>query len=444
MLNISDNSISSNVDTTLYKSYKTLRERSTRSVMVRVLLVMAVSSLTILLLPWTQNIRSKGAVTTLRPEQRPQTIESVIAGRIEKWYVKEGDYVKKGDTILFISEIKDNYFDPELLDRTDKQKVAKQRSAESYSEKAKALDRQILALEQTRSLKLQQAKNKVRQAELMVGSDSMELTAAQLNLQVAQKRYDRMKKLYEDGLKSLTDLESREMTLQQASAEKIAKENRLLASRNELINSKVELMAIVNDYRDKISKAEADKYTAISSMYSTEADVTKLENMYKNYSVRTGMYYITAPQEGYVTKAIQVGLGETIKEGAEIVSIMPSDYELAVQMYVKPIDLPLIQKGQHVRIQFDGWPSIVFSGWPNTSFGTFGGEVLAYDNFISPNGMYRVIVIPDEIDHPWPEALRVGAGTSNIVLLKDVPFWYEIWRKINGFPPNYYKDIDAK
>jgi hypothetical protein len=40
----------------------------------------------------------KGAVTTLKPNQRPQSIQSVISGRIEKWYVKEGDFVK--DTIL--------------------------------------------------------------------------------------------------------------------------------------------------------------------------------------------------------------------------------------------------------------------------------------------------------------------------------------------------------
>ncbi|MEZ4738224.1 MAG: hypothetical protein R2818_02450 [Flavobacteriales bacterium] len=32
---------------------------------------------------------------------------------------------------------------------------------------------------------------------------------------------------------------------------------------------------------------------------------------------------------------------------------------------------------------FDGWPAIVFSGWPNTSYGTYGGKVVAIDNLIS-------------------------------------------------------------
>ena len=90
-------------------------------------------------------------------------------------------------------------------------------------------------------------------------------------------------------------------------------------------------------------------------------------------------------------------------------------------------------------LQFDGWPAIVFSGWPNTSYGTYGGQIFAIDNFISDNGKYRVLVAPDPKDPPWPEALRVGSGTTNLLLLKEVTIGYELWRKLNGFPPDYYK-----
>jgi hypothetical protein len=33
----------------------------------------------------------------------------------------------------------------------------------------------------------------------------------------------------------------------------------------------------------------------------------------------------------------------------------------------------------------------------------------------------------------------MGTGASGFALLKDVPVWYELWRNINGFPPEYYK-----
>ncbi|MCB0783237.1 MAG: HlyD family efflux transporter periplasmic adaptor subunit, partial [Flavobacteriales bacterium] len=157
-----------------------------------------------------------------------------------------------------------------------------------------------------------------------------------------------------------------------------------------------------------------------------------------NYTVRAGNYYITAPQTGYITQAVKTGLGELIKEGESLISIMPADFDLAVELYVRPMDVPLVNKGQKVRFMFDGWPSIVFSGWPNTSYGTFGGQVVAIDNFVSPNGKYRILVAPDPDDQEWPVALRVGSGAIGFALLKDVPIWYELWRQLNGFPPDLY------
>lgn len=440
MLNISKNSISKRVGPSKYSSFQRLEQKTSKSVLIRLLTITFFLLLILVFIPWTQNIRSKGSVTALRPDQRPQTIHSVIGGRIERWYVQEGDFVKKGDTILYITEVKDEYFDPNLLGRTEQQLKSKELAVDAYMEKVKAQDNQIDALVQTSALKIEQANNKLRQSQLKVVSDSIDLEAAKTNIDIAKLQFVRMEKLYEDGLKSLTDLEKRKLTQQKALASKISAENKLLASKNDVLNARVELTSIAAQYRDDIAKAESAKFTALSNMYDAEAVVTKLQNQYMNYSVRSGLYYILAPQDGYITQAIQSGLGETIKEGEAIISIMPSQYDLAVEMYVRPIDLPLVEKGQEVRIQFDGWPAVVFSGWPNTSYGTYGGNVVAIDNFMSENGMYRLLVSPDKDDHAWPEALRVGAGTNSMMLLSDVPIWYELWRNINGFPPDYYKD----
>jgi adhesin transport system membrane fusion protein len=441
MLNISHGSINKHIDRNLYGSLRDAEARLSKKVLRNTLMVFFGLSFLFMFVPWTQNIRAGGNVTTLKPNQRPQTIHSVIGGRIESWFVQEGDFVAKGDTILFISEVKDEYFDPNLLSRTQEQLAAKEMSVGSYMEKVKALDNQIDALVQTAALKLEQTKNKYKQSELKVVADSMDYKAYRINFEISNSQFDRFQGLYDSGLKSLTDLENKRNSMQKAQAEMISGENKLLTSRNELINAEVELVSIQAQYRDDIAKAESEKYTAMSSMYDAEAVVTKLQNQYMNYSVRTGMYYITAPQDGYVTKAIQSGIGETVKEGTPIISVMPAAYDLSVAMYVKPIDLPLLEKGAPVRIQFDGWPAIVFSGWPNTSYGTYGGKVFAIDNFISDNGKYRVLVAPDPEDHTWPDALRIGAGTTNMLLLKDVPIWYELWRQINGFPPDYYKPV---
>ena len=399
-----------------------------------------------LFLPWTQNIQSMGKVTTLRPEQRPQTINTMISGRIEKWFVKDGDKVKKGDTILYISEIKEDYFDPNLIARTKDQLKNKELSVTSYTDKIKSLDNRVDALLDNGQLQLQQAKIKLQQAELKVRADSIEYYTAIENNKIAEDQYKRFEKLKKEGYKSQTELEARKIALQRSGASEISTRQKYLQSKNDIIDAKLGFNSVSAKFRDEVSKAESDKFTALSSMYDAEVDVTKLQTQVVNYSVRNGMYFILAPQDGVVTKTLSSGIGETIKQGDAIATIMPSTYDLALEIYVQPMDLPLLQKGQNVRIQFDGWPSIVFSGWPSTSFGTFGGTILAVDNFAGEDGNFRVLVVPDKSDHSWPEKLRVGGGAKTMIMLNNVKVGYELWRLINGFPPDFYasKQTDKK
>lgn len=438
MLNISSNSVDRKVDLSRYKTAVLVERKVVKKLFMRMLVISALIFLFILFLPWTQNIQSKGYVTTLLPGQRPQSIASVIAGRVEKWYVKEGDLVKAGDTIVVISEVKSEYFDPELLGRTKQQVENKQGSVQSYESKIQALDKQLGAFRDIRELKTKQAYNKLRQSKLKVIADSNDLIALEAQLDIAKKQLKRTQELYDQGIKSLTDLEQKKVKVQELTAKAIAQENKFLTSKNEVLNAQVEISNIQSEYNEKLAKTESEQFSALSDKFESESTVAKLQNEYANYEIRQGMYVIRAAQDGYVTKLIRSGIGETIKEGEEIVSIMPKTYSLAVEFYVDPVDYPLVKIGEEVRIQFDGWPAIFFSGWPNTSYGTFSGKVYAMDNFISDNGMYRILVQPNEKDKAWPDGVRVGGGAKTFVLLNDVPIWYEMWRKLNGFPPDYY------
>lgn len=439
MLNISKYSLENRVDLENFEAGKKALHKRHYKYFNRFLLGAFLFLLVILFLPWTQNVSGKGYVTTLMPEHRPQTIQSPIPGKIERWYVQEGEFVQKGDTILHISEVKGEYFDPLLVERTAEQLEAKSGSVDSYSEKIKALSAQIEAMGEERALKAQQAVNKLRQSRLKVESDSIDLEAARANLEIAQAQFERTQQLQQEGLKALPDVEEKRQKLQDARAKLISQENKWLASQNEVINAELEINRIRAEYSDKVSKAQSEVHTARSNQYDASAQVSKLQNDYSNYSIRNQMYYILAPQKGYINKALKAGLGETFKEGEKLVEIMPADFELAVETYIKPIDVPLLHQGERVRVQFDGWPSIVFSGWENLSYGTYGAKIVAVDNFISENGKYRVLLAPDPDEEPWPKGVRIGSGATTIALLDEVPIWYEIWRNLNGFPPDYYE-----
>lgn len=443
MLNITNNSLNKKVSIDEFEAGKMVSNKNYYRHLNRFLFAFMILGLIVLFLPWTQNIQGNGLVTTLTPDQRPQTIQSQIPGRIEQWYVREGDSVKKGDTILRISEVKSEYFDDRLLERTGDQIRAKSSSVGAYGSKINALKGQILALQQERELKLEQARNKLIQAKLKVVSDSIDLEAAKINKNIAQRQYDRIETLEKEGIMAVKDLESKTLKLQETTAKQVSLENKFLASKNEVINSQIDISRINAEYSEKISKAQSDLFTAESSRFDTQAQVTKLENSYSNYERRTNLRFITAPQDGFINKAIKAGIGETFKEGESLVGIMPANYQMAVETFVRPIDLPLIHIGEKVRVQFDGWPAIVFSGWPNVSYGTYGAQVVAIENFISENGKYRILLAPDPTDHEWPEAVRIGSGARTIALLNDVPIWFELWRQLNSFPPDYYKPVKS-
>ncbi len=438
MLNISNNQLNKKVTLDGYEAAAKAFKVQHFRMFNRFLLVFGMIAILFLFLPWTQNVTGNGFVTTLTPDQRPQTIQSPIPGRIEKWYVKEGDYVQKGDTILFISEIKNEYQDPQLITRTKAQKEAKTNSIKSYQNKISALQNQAKALYNERKLKLKQAQNKLKQSIIKVKSDSINLLAARTNKKIAEQQYNRTVTLQKEGLKSIINVEEKRLKLQETQAKLLSQENNLLASKNDVFNAEIEINRIFVQYEDKIAKSKSDRYTAESSQFEAQAEVSKLETKTTNYEMRNALYYITAPQNGIVNKALIAGIGETFKEGKQLVSIMPAQYDLAVETYINPIDLPLIHLNENVRIQFDGWPAIFFSGWPNASFGTYSGKVVAIETMISKNGKFRILIAPNPTSEKWPINIRVGSGAYTIALLEDVPIWYEIWRQLNGFPPNYY------
>jgi multidrug resistance efflux pump len=272
-----------------------------------------------------------------------------------------------------------------------------------------------------------------------VQADSAEAAAANNDFTIGSKQYGRQKAMYDSGLVSLTQLEIRNQQFQNALAKKISVENKLANSKQDLIINKIEMSALQQENVEKVAKAQGDQYQSLTQIASGEADVAKLESQYASYSIRNGMYYILASQSGQIINAQKAGIGEYVKDGDMIAEIVPDQIEYAVEMFVQPLELPLIAKGQKVRFLFDGFPAIVFSGWPKSSSGTCGGEIVAVENNVSANGKFRVLVKEDAADKPWPKELKVGAGANGITLLKDVMVWYELWRNINGFPPEYYK-----
>lgn len=367
--------------------------------------------LIVLFLPWQQNINGTGLVTALSPAHRPQDVPTIIAGRILEWKIQEGQYVEKGDTIMVIGEIREKYFDPQLLSRIREQISSKQGGLSSKRQKAEALKRQINAIRENMEIKITQAEAK--------------LQAEQIKFSNAESQYQRNKILFDAGNITLSKFQDTE--------------SKYRSSQADLQNAQTEVERIRVEFLDKLAKSESDLNNTMAEFYETEAEIAKMNNEYANLKIRNNQYQILAPQNGFIVRARKAGIGETISEGETICTIMPDVQDVAVEMYVQAMDVPLISRGRKVRIEFDGWPALQFSGWPSISVGTFGGTVKVIDYVNSRPGEFRILVVPDTSDEPWPTQLRVGSGIKGWVMLDNVQVWYEIWRQLNGFPPSLYR-----
>ncbi|HMP93145.1 MAG TPA: HlyD family efflux transporter periplasmic adaptor subunit, partial [Phnomibacter sp.] len=327
------------------RAFELVYERNRKSYTKKWVYIILAIFVIFLFLPWTQNIRARGFITTIRQDDRPQQLNSQIPGKILKWYVKEGDFVQAGDTIVQLGEVKDDYLYPNIIPRTDLQIEQNESKANFYQQKITTVDQQIANLEQQRDLKVASLQNKQVQIERKIQAKKAELAAAQVDLKQSADQLERAKVMLEQEAISKFDYERRNATYQKAQAAATDKQNELANLEQDLLINRLDLNNAQQEYAEKIAKAQGDRFTSSSEVAEAREKVASLTIKKTNLANRAAYYYVLAPQAGQIIKAKKAGINEIIKEGEMIVEIVPADIELAVEMFVSPMDLPLIDTG---------------------------------------------------------------------------------------------------
>ena len=272
----------------------------------------------LLFVPWMQIVNGLGKVTALYPSQRPQSVQSPIPGRIDRWLSTEGDTVRKGDTLMILSEIKNEYFDPEIILRMEQELQAKDSSITAYRKKVHALENQGGFLKTKLEVKIRQTFQKIQ-------ADSNSYAAA---AQVKKPKRDTVPACrYPFGIGS--DLRFRLEKRRQVQ-EAIAK---AADSRNKYETAD-RCGCGPAEYSEKIAKVESVALHAQSSALSAQAEVAKLQVKLSNLKVRRLHYTLRATRwSGKFIK--RTGVGENIKEG-NLCGIHAAELQLAVEIFVRP------------------------------------------------------------------------------------------------------------
>lgn len=381
-----------------------------------------------LVAPWTQNIQGKGRVLAYAPDQRQQPIEATISGRVERWFVQEGSQVRKGDPIV---QLTDN--DESILERLGAERSAVEVRRTAQSERVETLRSRIESVRRSQRAEIAAAEANVQIAQRGVQAADQELNAARAELETNELNFRRQRDLFDDGLASQREFELADLAVRQSQAKVASARAKLQAARDRLSQSRAFLNRVIASTDAEIESAEASLNSAETDVASTNASLARLDVNISRQQAQT----IKAPIDGTILRIIGRLGGEQVNRGEVLAVLVPETEDRAVELYVDGNDAALIKPDSPVRLQFEGWPAVQFSGWPSVAVGTFGGKVAFVDPADDGRGDFRIVVIPDHEDGPWPAPsyLRQGVLAKGWVLLNRVSLGFEVWRQFNGFPP---------
>lgn len=387
-----------------------------RGLPIAILLALAL----VAFMPWQQSVSGTGRVIAYDPLERRVNVEARVPGVVRKSNIVEGQRVRTGDVLI---ELEDN--DPNLLENLRQQLVDAQRRRRSLASRTNELSSQIRQQEAS----LQAA----------VAAANERINASRIAAETAELRFNRIRELFQDkrGLASEQDYELA-ILAQKSTAADLASAKANLSLQEATIGG-----AIANS-KSLRDGAEAELAAADQQIGALTVQLAQA----KRQSVE-------APRDGIVL-SVQATPGTYLRPGSPICVIIPETESRMVELWLDGNDMPLARPrttttngvvipGSDVRVQFEGWPAVAVLGPFRAPRGTFGGEVVFVDPTDNGKGKFRVVVAPNP-DHVrvdgkdtlelWPSGnlLRQGVRAQGWVLAAQVPFWYEAWRRMNGFP----------
>jgi multidrug efflux pump subunit AcrA (membrane-fusion protein) len=417
--------------------------RAVRILARLVLLSFLAAPFALALVPWQQTVQGQGKIVAYAPVERMQVLTARISGQIRRWHVVEGTRVKLNDPVV---DIEDN--DPELAARLEAQRgflverleaagleVAELKAAANAQEAAR--DAAIGAAEANR-----EAARKAIEVAEQAGANAKFAQGFEHN------RYKMFEELFNNpqfgGLESRLSRDEAQMRSDRATTDSDKATAEIERARAGLLTQEALLLQADAAGLSAIAVARSNLRKSEQNLFSVEREIQDIDNRIERFKARL----VVAPCDGVVFR-IEASIGQGgqfVKEGDDLCTIVPDTSDRVVELLLDGVDAPLVlayaeRTGHlpHVRLQFEGWPAVQFSGWPELAIGTFGGRIRQVDAASSGGGKFRVLVEPEQrlAGDPWPDAqfLRQGNQAIGWVFLNRVPLGYEIWRRLNGFPP---------
>ncbi len=379
-------------------------------------------------IPWQQSVSGSGRVVGYAPLDRQFNVEAPIYGRVQEWFVAEGTSVKKGQPIARIS---DN--DAQFLQALGAQRVASEEKLATAESEAALYDQVTARFLEVREVAIRASQSYLEVAGQKVRAQEQERAAAIAARDADGAQHQRLVRLFPQGLASRREAEMAEQKFKESAAKLEKAEADLEGARLDVQAKRAYLAEVTAKTQADIDKNRAEAQKARGKVAEGQKELQDVRVKIRRQQTQE----VVAPRDGTILRLLVNQGAEQVKDGDPIAVLVPDAAEMAVELRLDGNDAPLVRRGDAVRIQFEGWPAVQVPGWPSVAVGTFGGRVALVDSTDDGKGKFRILVLP-AAGQAWPSGryVRQGVRGKGWVLLGEVRLGYEVWRRINGFPPS--------
>ena len=393
--------------------------------------------------PWQQTVVCRGTIVAYSPVERMQVLTARVSGQVERWHVVEGSRVKMNDPLV---DIEDN--DPALADRLEAQRRFLTGRLEAARQELAELQAAAEAQEAARAAAVKAAEANRDAAAKAIDVAKQAKANATFSRDFELNRYEMFDDLFTNprfgGLESKLSRDEARMRADRAVTDTEQADAQVSRAQAVLLTAEANIVQADAAGLSAIAVAHSNARQAEQDLFAVERDIQEIDNRIERFKARR----VVAPCDGVVYRvAANVSRGgQYVREGDELCTIVPDTNDRVAELFLDGVDAPIVlayrdRAGEmpHVRLQFEGWPAVQFSGWPETAIGPFGGRIRQVDAASGMAGQCRILVEPDAVmpGDAWPdsECLRQGNQVIGWVFLNRVTLGFEIWRRLNGFPP---------
>lgn len=290
------------------------------------------------------------------PTSKVKSLKNYEGGVVSNIYVSEGDTVKKGQVLLTLNPIShQSKLDDNKIRTAELQAKIIRLEAEASGKPMEKIvckencDKNLLALEKSfyisnqkelkKNISKQQEQIKAKQSELFDAQSKFD--NLDKNYQMLRKEFEVKKELGKQKIFTQYEIGELERGLNDSkSASNSAKE---------LI---VQIKTQIQEIKDSIEETKLIFKNKASSQYNESlAEMLRLKEAKKNLEDIIRRTVVKSPVDGIVKELFVHTIGTSIQSSAELLTIVPDNYEMVAEVQIKPEEIAKLHIGQPVKLK---------------------------------------------------------------------------------------------